>query len=63
MGILLAHSIGLFFDYHSNNGILAQFVQENSDREEMEIIKILLENSKEYGLSDIQAQKLIKRYK
>lgn len=63
VGILLAHSVELFFDYHLNNGILAQFVQENSDREEMEIIKILLENSKEYGLSDIQAQKLIKKYK
>ena len=63
VGILLARSIELFFDYHSNNGVLAEIVKENSDREELEIIRILLENSKDYGLSDIQAQKLIKKYK
>ena len=63
VGILLARSIELFFDYHSNNGVLAEIVKENSEREELEIIRILLENSKDYGLSDIQAQKLIKKYK
>ena len=63
VGVLDLNAIKLYFDYHSSEGVLANFVRENSEREDVEIIRILLEKSKEYGLSDIQAAKLIKKYK
>lgn len=63
VGVLNSNAIELYFDYHSCEGALAKIVRENSEREDVEIIRILLEKSKEYGLSDIQAAKLIKKYK
>lgn len=63
VGVLDLNAIDLYFDYHSCEGALAKIVRENSEREDVEIIRILLEKSKEYGLSDIQAAKLIKKYK
>ena len=63
VSVLDLNAIDLYFDYHSSEGVLANFVRENSEREDVEIIRILLEKSKEYGLSDIQAAKLIKKYK
>lgn len=63
VGVLCLNAIELYFDYHSSEGALAKIVRENSEREDVEIIRILLEKSKEYGLSDIQAAKLIKKYK
>ena len=63
VGVLDLNAIDLYFDYHSSEGALAKIVRGNSEREDVEIIRILLENSKEYGLSDIQAAKLIKKYK
>ena len=61
VGVLDARAIELFFDYHSGEGALAKLVRDNSDKEDMEIICLLLENSSEYGLSDIQAAALVKR--
>ena len=55
-------AIKLYFDYHSDNGALAQKVRDNSNMERIDLICLLLNNSKEYGLSDIQAEELIKRY-
>ena len=63
VGVLDLNAIELYFDYHSSEGDLAKIVRENSEREDVEIIRILLEKSKKYGLSDIQAAKLIKKYK
>ena len=63
VGVLDLNAIELYFDYHSSEGALAKIVRENSEREDVEIIRILLEKSKKYGLSDIQAAKLIKKYK
>lgn len=63
IGVLDFNAIELYFDYHSSEGALAKIVRENSEREDVEIIRILLEKSKKYGLSDIQAAKLIKKYK
>ena len=60
IGVLDLNAIELYFDYHSSEGALAKIVRENSEREDVEIIRILLEKSKKYGLSDIQAAKLIK---
>ena len=62
VGVLYARAIDLYFDYHSEDGILANLVRDNSDKNEMELVKLLLEQSKEYGLSDLQAMRLINTY-
>ena len=59
VGVLSARAIDLFFDYHSSNGELARLVRANANKERMELILILLAESKEYGLSDLQVEKLI----
>ena len=56
-------SIELYFDYHSDNGALARLVRENSDKDDFTLICLLLDNSKAYGLSDLQAGKIITKYK
>ena len=63
LGVLDTNAIKLYFDYLSDNGALATLVRENSDKDDLALICILLENSKAYGLSDIQAEKLIKKYR
>ncbi len=63
VGVLDLNAIELYFDYHSDNGTLANMVRENSDKDEMALICLLLEASKKYGLSDIQAMRLIGKYK
>lgn len=63
LGVLVARSIELFFDYHSKNGTLAEMVRNNVNMAQTDLICLLLENSREYGLSDIQAKKLIDEYK
>ena len=59
VGVLVAGTIDLFFDYHSQSGELARLVRDNADKERDELICLLLERSKDYGLSDLQAEKLI----
>ena len=62
IGILSARAIDLYFEYHSERGVLANLVRVNSNKEITELITLLLEESKEYGLSDLQAGKLIKKF-
>ena len=62
VGVLSKREIELYFDYHSDNGALARMIRDNCDKKSIELVCLLLENSKEYGLSDIQAKKLIKKY-
>lgn len=59
VGLLKARAIDLFFDYHSENGELAKLVRANAHKEKMGLISLLLEQSKDYGLSDLQAERLI----
>ena len=61
--ILDTEAIQLYFDYHSDNGELARIVRDNSDKDNMTLTCLLLENSKAYGLSDLQAGKLIKKFR
>ena len=61
LGVLDTEAIELYFDYHSNNGTLALLIRENSDKDNMTLMRLLLERSKAYGLSDIQAERLIKK--
>ena len=63
LGELDAEAIGLYFDYHSDNGRLARLVRGNSDKDDLDLICLLLENAKAYGLSDLQAKRLIEKYR
>ena len=62
-GVLVKRAFELYFDYLSDDGALAQSIRENADKDDMEIISILLEKSIEYGLSDLQAEDLVRKYK
>jgi len=61
-GVLDGGAIALYFDYHGENGMLSRLVRENAGKDRMTLICLLLENSREYGLSDIQAEKMIDAY-
>ena len=61
VGVLSERAIDLFFDYHSDNGELAKLVMANANKEKAELICLLLNKSKDYGLSDLQAEKLVNR--
>ena len=63
LGVLVPRSIELYFDYHSENGKLACAVRENLQADSSALIRFLIKISPEYGLSDVQAQKLIEKYK
>ena len=62
-GILVPEAIDLYFDYNSENGALAQLVRDNPSEDEASLVCLLLENSKAYGLSDLQAEAIIKKYR
>ena len=59
VGLLAKRAIDLFFDYRSGHGDLARLVRDNADKEKTQLIQLLLEKSKDYGLSDLQAERLI----
>ena len=60
LGVLNANAVDLYFDYHSENGMLSNLIKKNSDKNKTELISLLLKESKDYGLSDLQAERLIK---
>ena len=59
VGVLFAGAIDLYFDYLSDDGMLVHLVKENADLDKKDLVKLVLDNSKEYGLSDLQAEKII----
>ena len=59
IGVLVSKAIDIYFDYHSGRGMLIHLVRENADMERTKIVRLLLENSRAYGLSDLQAEKII----
>ena len=63
VGVLDPHALALYFDYRSDDGKLARLVRENASLDENSLICLLLEASAEYGLSDVQAMHLIRKYK
>ena len=63
IGALDNNGLNLYIDYHSDNGVLANLVKSNAHKSKKELIVLLLEQSKDYGLSDLQAEKLIQIYK
>lgn len=60
IGVLCQRGIELFFDYLSSEGELIRLIKENADKGELDLICLLLKSSHEYGLSDLQAKKLIR---
>ena len=59
VGLLCARAIDLYFDYHSENGELAKLVRANTHKGKIALVILLLNHSKDYGLSDSQAERLI----
>ena len=62
IGLLFQNAIDLYFDYHSSNGKLANIVRNNFGKDKKDLITLLLFQSKDYGLSDIQIENLINLY-
>ncbi len=59
VGVLCERAIELYFDYKSEDGALAKLIKANADKSKYELICLLLRESKEYGLSDVQAERII----
>ena len=59
VGVLSARAMDLFLDYRSADGKLTRLVRANVGKERVELIGLLLEESRDYGLSDLQAERLI----
>lgn len=59
VGVLSESAIELYFDYHSDDGKLKGLIRANLHKEKNELITLLLEVSKDYGLSDLQAMRLV----
>ena len=62
IGVLNAKAIELFFDYYSKNGAIVKLIKANSHMNKNDLVRFLLEQSKDYGLSDLQAERLINSY-
>ena len=61
LGCLEERAVALYFDYRSPRGFLASLIRENAELDEMALVCLLLKRSAEYGLSDLQAKKLIRQ--
>ena len=62
VGVISPRAVELFFDYHSAYGKLAEIVKSNAHLDETALVSLLMSESDEYGLSDLQAKKLIEKY-
>ena len=60
--VINEYAIELYFDYLSSDGMLAKLIKENRNKSKEELVILLLANSKDYGLSDLQAIDLINKY-
>ena len=58
-GVLHKRAFELYFDYLDENGALARLVRENSDKDKTALVCLVLENSKDYGLSAEQAERIV----
>ena len=62
VGLLIPKAIDLFFDYCSGDGELVKLIRDNINKEKKELISFLLKQTTEYGLSDLQIERLINSY-
>lgn len=63
LGVIDKRAIELYFDFLSPNGELATMIHKNKNLTEEELVVLILENSKDYGLSDLNVKELISRVK
>lgn len=59
---IMDKSISLYFDYLSDKGKLAMIIKNNSILSENQLIEKLLLEGRSYGISDLQAYQLMKKY-
>jgi hypothetical protein len=55
---LIVNALRLYLDYHDKNGALVRLVRENADMEKTALMRLLMKNTKGYGLSNLQAENL-----
>lgn len=58
---IMNHAIALYLDLHNEHGRLMQMIGRNSEMSEMDLVRMLMEHSKEEGLSDVQALEMIRK--
>lgn len=58
---IMDHGIELYLDYLSDAGKLTKMIHHHPEMSEDELIVLLLKESEEYGLSDVQAKDLIRK--
>ena len=58
-GVLNARAIDLYLDYYFKDGELINIVKKNINKDKDELVSLLLSVSKEYGLSNLQIEKMI----
>ena len=54
-------ALALYFDLYNDNGRLNQMIRQYPSMNEEELIVLLMEHSKEEGLSDVQALEMIRK--
>ncbi|MBS6508383.1 MAG: hypothetical protein KH369_09290 [Paraclostridium bifermentans] len=59
---IMNKAISLYFDYLSDKGKLAMIIKNNNTLSENQLIEKLLLEGTDYGISDLQAYHLIKKY-
>ena len=57
---MMKRAIQLYLDLHDENGRLNQLIRQYPLMSETELIQVLMEHSKEEGLSDVQALEMIR---
>ena len=62
LGVLVRSAIDLYFDYLSPNGSLANLVKANGHMDKTALVCLLIESAAAYGLSDLQAERLIRAH-
>ena len=58
---MMKRAIQLYLDQHDENGRLNQLIRQYPLMSETELIQVLMEHSKEEGLSDVQALEMIRK--
>ena len=61
LAVLSPKAIELYFDYLNDKGKLATIIKNSKNVDKNELIITLLDESKEYGLSDVLIKELIQK--
>ncbi len=60
---VMQRALDLYLDYLSDDGKLARLVKDNPQTNQNQLVRTLLTHSREYGLSDLQALRLVDLYR